>query len=81
MRTSRLARLVSRGAILAAVGIAAVGAAGPAFAADETTVMYQTDTTIEWGTASTIEWASIPTRDPDVKPDRTGLEEKTIEWA
>jgi hypothetical protein len=83
MRTSRLARLVGRGAVLAAVGFAAVGAASPAIAADFGWSDRVSTTTIEW--ASTIEWSSAPLRDPSDEPagepGSTGLEERTIEWS
>lgn len=81
MRTSRLMRLVSRGAILAAMGAASVAAAASPAAAAELTAdqAVVSPLSIEWTSYPSHEGRVQPADDDDRAP-RTGLEEKSIEW-
>ncbi|WP_147432834.1 hypothetical protein [Catellatospora citrea] len=91
MRTSRLGRLMSRSAIIAALGVAVLGAGSPASAHAET---------VDWtrvgdeSTTQTVDWTVIPAfgadgtaEDPstvkgglDARRPWTGFEELTVDW-
>ncbi|MEV0454406.1 hypothetical protein [Catellatospora methionotrophica] len=78
---------MSRGAVLAALGVASMGVASSAAAAepaaaDPTAISLAS---IEWNSISSVEWNSIPLRhaqdtEDDGQAPTTGLEEKSVEW-
>ncbi len=70
MRTSRLGRLVIRGAVLAALGVVSLGTASPA-AADSVDW-----TRVDQPTTQSVDWTTSPADDGE----QHSLESLSVDW-